>query len=237
MRERLAAVAAINTAGARREELLMQAGTDEAIALIGREVDAAQLLLERLDRLEPQYAYALSILRDQKRTARWRELRDNYCQAGVNHVAALRAVRLDNPAYSNAFHALAAEFPDATDLLPRFYFLPTGVADQLAASLDQFHLVQYQPRPAMPRRPMRSLQDVIDDGDPEEIALVAGALGSSAPSPGHAKQRIRLRVPVEIDGRWHEAHSGVAVQQWTADEEVAAGRATLEPGEPDGEKR
>ena len=236
-RERVTATGAINTAGARREELLMQPGTDEAIALIGREVDAAQLLLERLERLEPELAYRLSALRDQKRIARWEELRRAYCQAGVNHVAALRAIQLDYGAYSHAFHALVAEFPDATDLLPRFYFLPTGSADQLAAALDKFYLVQYQPRHSTPRKTIRSVQDVIDDGDPEEIALVSGGFGALAPRSGNTKQRIRLRVPVQIEGRWHEARSVVTVHQWTADDEIAAGRATLESDQQEGESR
>lgn len=52
--ERAEAEAVIATAGAKRDDLLLTAGTDDALLAIGRDIDALNLHLERLDRIEQE---------------------------------------------------------------------------------------------------------------------------------------------------------------------------------------
>ena len=223
--ERIAAVQSINTAGARREELLMEPGSDEEIALIGREVDAAQLMLERLDRLEPELTYRLSLLIDQKRIARWAELRDAYVQAGVAHMVALRAIHLDYGAYARAHNAITAEFPDAIDLIPAFYFpAASDEADRLGRALDQFYLTQFSPRPVRVPLATVSLADIATHGTPEEIEAARAVWGDI---PDVSKKRVRFRHATNIEGVWHGENSEALLLEWTADFEIASGRAVL----------
>ena len=227
-RERTAAIDTINSAGERREELLMQPGSDEAIALIGREVDAAQLLLERLDRLEPELEYRLKIVQDQRRIDRWCELRDAYIVAGLTHVTALRAVRFDLSARDAAWAALQAEYPAARAILPRFYSPDCGSkADELSAALDEFHLVQFDPN-AHRRKVWTNptLAQIQAEGTPEEIARAEAAFGG-APLIPLPKRRVMFNRTSCVVGRWHEAGTTAELDGEAAGAEVSAGRAVF----------
>ncbi len=219
--ERQIAMDIINSAETRREALLFVEGSDDEIGRIGREVDSASLMLERLDRLEPELMFRLDQVRDRDRVARWLILRDEYVRIGRAHIEALRAIRQDVPSYNKALRALTAEFPDAWETLPQLYFFDQRITSQLENKLNRFSTLAYRSQAQPATKVMESLVDIAKRG---ETTFAFGGLQNFDDSD---RQTIKLKVPAEINGRWHAVGSVLRISKWLAENEVACKRAIL----------
>lgn len=226
-RERQAALATIDGAAERREALLLVLGSDDEIAHIGEEVDAANLLLERIERLVPELEFKLSALQDARRVARWAALRDGYIAAGRAHAAAMRSVVFDIDGYHRAFNAITTEFRDVERYIsiPPFPVTVHEEAAALDAALDLFARIAFNPRPP-PAPPLaRSMSDLLA-GTPAERELAERIFGSS-PFAGPGNVKVRLRRPREINGEWHAIDAELFLPGSRAEELVRLGAAQL----------
>jgi hypothetical protein len=88
--ERSAANNALTSGAGRRRELLLQDGSDKAIAGLDRELDGHRLVLERLELIEGELFDRLQALRSVERQAAWRKFAKKYEIAAVNHANAIR---------------------------------------------------------------------------------------------------------------------------------------------------
>lgn len=145
-----AAIAAANL----RERLLLEPGEDEGIFAAGRDLDAAELLIERLDKLEPGLRRRLQDIRDAGHAARWIELRDAYVAAAEQHLAFLREYEATQwPLREAAVRPLMAEFPASITQLhnypppfvPDFLLPVAGIIDRFEASLERVRGIQFDP--------------------------------------------------------------------------------------------
>ena len=90
--ERGAAESAIYAMPGKREALLREDGTDAAIMALERVTDGHHLLIERLDRIEPELFGKLQALRTEARHAQWLALRDRYVAAAAEYHGTLLTV-------------------------------------------------------------------------------------------------------------------------------------------------
>lgn len=160
--ERRAAEDAGIEAAGRREKLLLSPDADEAIHQAGRDLANAELLVERLDALEPHLRRQLQDIQNAKRAERWLQLRDEYVAAGERHLAYLRDFETSQRAARDAARAsLLLEFPASVvqmeygapaPFVPDFLLLLPNVVDQFAASLDHLRGKVFDPagRPTPP---------------------------------------------------------------------------------------
>ena len=223
--ERLQAYATISEAGDRREALLMQDGSDAEIIELGRQVDAASLLLERLDRLEPAAQNRLMEMRDAHRATRWLKLRDDYLAIARKHLDDLRQTRLDQEQYHSAVAKVVAEFPDAGTVLPRFPFLDDGLLFDFERELSRFAGIAFNPRPGHPR-PMSlgdRMQQAGFDAERESHVWGTGAVLGAVETVS-----IKLKAARQAsDGTWLKIGDTTEVTGAEAARMVAAGQATL----------
>lgn len=150
--ERRAAETRITEAAARREALLLEPDSDDAILAAGQDIDRAQLVLERLDKIVPDLHARLRDVRRADRIAAWPVARDRYIAACAPFVAALAEFdAVHRPALDAARAALFAEFPDAGGVLPVPPLPPAGAADAFASALRHFAQIVHDPaRPPLP---------------------------------------------------------------------------------------
>ncbi len=90
--ERDEAEAAILHAARRRDELLLLPDSDAAIRDLDAEVDRASLLIERLDRLKPEFLSKLREIEHEERRNEWEQLVSRYTEAASEYAQRLRAV-------------------------------------------------------------------------------------------------------------------------------------------------
>jgi hypothetical protein len=74
----------------KRDEMLLEDGTDEQIAALDLKADRARLKLERIARAEPLLVDELTARRGEAKAALWRELNGRYLDLAAAYVAALR---------------------------------------------------------------------------------------------------------------------------------------------------
>ncbi len=167
--ERRAAEDAAIEAQNRREKLLLEPDADEEIHQAARDLAAAELLVERLDALEPTLRNRLQDVRDGARAARWLQLRDAYVAAAEQHLAFLREYEaIQWPLRETATRALMAEFPSCVTQLHNHpapfvadFVLPvTGAVDKFAASLEQLRGMVFDPIGRVPP-PFVMVRDII----------------------------------------------------------------------------
>jgi hypothetical protein len=223
--ERRLAYSTIDRAGERREALLLIDGSDDEIAALAREVDRAQLLLERLDRLEPDLRNRLRAIRDAARIARWIALRDEYIRAGLRHVEELRRTALDRRDADEAWASVTREFPRAREILPVFPFIDADAADRLERELDRLATLTFDPHPRT-QHAMRSVAAVL--ADPQVNAETFPGLGGFGGVEAQPFAHIKLKVPKQdLDGRWLKIGTIIRVSGFEAATEAAAGRAEI----------
>jgi len=231
--ERRAAEDAAIEAQSRREKLLLEPDADEEIHQSARDLAAAELLVERLDALEPTLRNRLQDVRNAARAARWLELRDAYVAAAERHLAFLRDYEAtQRPLREAVIGPLMAEFPASVTQLHNYpppfvgdFILPvTGAVDQFAASLEQLRSMVFDP--SIPPPPLftrvSALVDEarrtghIDANSPPEVRR---ALGMEA--------RVQFVKPVR-DGQGAARVAGevVTLSGEAAAVEIASGRAT-----------
>ncbi len=181
--ERTRAEGVITEASSRREALLMQPDTDGAILDAGRDIDAAQLALERLDRIEPDLHARLRTLRHDARRARWLVARDRYIQRVAGFAAALDEFdAVHRPVLEAARAELLAEFPDAAEkyvsgdaprhpsqyVMPPPPLPPPGAAEAYRHGLERMGTLLHDPDPA-------PLPPVLRQATPDEMGRLFGA--------------------------------------------------------------
>ena len=230
--ERRAAEDAAIEAANRRERLLLEPSEDEAIHAAGRDLDGAELLIERLDKLEPGLRRRLQDVRDAARAARWIELRDIYVAAAERHLAFLRQYEATQwPLREAAIRPLMAEFPasvmqlhnDPSPFMADFLLPVAGIIDQFEASLERARGMHFNPSGSAPT-PFIMVADLIEE------AKRTGRI------PDNAMPEIRRAMGVETRIRFIKAtRDGQDVARTAGDvatfspelasEEIESGRA------------
>ncbi len=180
--ERTGAEAVLAEAAARRERLLMDPDSDEAIHAAGRDLDAANLLLERLDRLEPSLWRRLREVEHAARRAQWIVSRDAYLVAVQPFAAALAEFETTHrPALDAARSALLAEFPSAAGryapgddpghpsgaVVPMPPLPPPGAVAAYQRELERMAMTLHDPNP-LPAPPL------LRPAAPEELERLFG---------------------------------------------------------------
>ena len=215
-----------------RERLLLEPTADEEIYAAARALEAAELLIERLDKLEPGLRQRLQGVRDAARAARWLELRDAYVAAAEKHLAFLREYEaIQWPLREAAIRALMAEFPASVTQLHNHpapfvtdFVLPvTGAVAKFAASLEQVRGMVFDPAGKVPP-PFVMVRDIIAEAKRTGII------------PENASPDIRRALGLEVRIRFITAtRDGQGVARAAGDvatfspelasEEIESGRA------------
>ncbi len=146
--ERAAAEDTITEASSRRERLLLDPTSDDLIFSAQRDLDGAQLKLERLDRIEPELHARLRAIRHAARRARWAQLRDDYIAGARRHAELAAALEASRGTWEAARDLVLAEYPGASAVLPAWPLPPVGAVAALPSALDRLAATGYDPDPA-----------------------------------------------------------------------------------------
>lgn len=181
--ERTGAEAVLAEAAARRERLLMDPDSDDLIHAAARDLNAANLLLERLDRVEPDLWTRLREVQHDARRAQWIVARDAYLVAVQPFAAALAEFETTHrPALDAARSALLAEFASAAGryapgddpghpsgaVVPVPPLPPPGAVAAYQRELERMAVTLHDPDPA-------PLPPVLRQATPEEHRQMFGA--------------------------------------------------------------
>lgn len=161
--ERAAAEATVAEASDRRERLLMDPFSDDLIHAVGRDLDAANLLLERLDRLEPDLWMRLREVQHAARRAQWVVARDAYISVVQPFAAAMAELEETHRSTLDAARsALLREFPSAGGryapgddpghpsgaVVPMPPLPPPGAVEAYRRGLERMAMTLHDPDPA-----------------------------------------------------------------------------------------
>ncbi len=148
--ERVAAERLLSGAADRRETLLMQPGSDDEILSLGQDIDRANLLLERLDRIEPDLRRKLGEVRFHDRNRRWIADRDAAADAFATFTAAIDAYETARAEWVPIWNELCARWPDVHEIAPRMPQLTGSSADyeqRLASFREKVRVLAAPPPP------------------------------------------------------------------------------------------
>ena len=159
--ERQTAEATLSGAAERREGLLLQPESDEEIFRLARQIDSANLTLERLDRIEPDLRQRLGEVRFHARGARWVTDRDAAAAAFTGFTEAIEQYERARREWAGVFNALAEKWPTAPEIAPRMPAL-TATSSGYAAELERFQNVVIMLAPPPQQQGLHSLAGAID---------------------------------------------------------------------------
>lgn len=137
-------------ASERRETLLMQPDSDDAILDLGNQIDRAQLQLERLDRLEPDLRRRLGEVRFHGKNARWIADRDAAAAKFEGFIAAIDAYNAARSEWAAVWNGLLEQWPTANEIMPWMPGLVSSLdvyQEQLAKFRELVFVVKPPPRP------------------------------------------------------------------------------------------
>ena len=215
---------AITEAATRRERLLLDLDGDDAILAADRDLDRAQLGLERLDRIEPELHARLLAIRHAARRARWAQLRDDYIAGARRHAELAAALEASRGTWETARDVVLAEYPDASAVLPAWPLPPVGAVAAFPSALDRLAATAYDPDPA-PAYIHRSVA---------AIAAEAASMGLEPQIPTAPEMALLLSREVAVrfprptrdaSGEFRDGGTELILPGPAARAEVQAGRA------------
>jgi hypothetical protein len=225
--ERAAAEAMLAGVADQRESLLMQPGSDAEIFDLGRQIDRAQLNLERLDRLEPDLRRKLRAVQLRDENIRWAAARDAAILAWAPCADAIAKYHEARDEWWRVCARLKADWPTVTEIVP---WMPELYSRQSKSFSEQLQVFGTRVRELeRPERPaMVSLATAI------EYSRTFGKIPEWAPSDWeiHCQRAISGSVAVQTltsmldaEGRTLPKGSTVHLDYETALAAVSAGRA------------
>jgi hypothetical protein len=211
--ERLAANEAIGTGADRRRGLLLQDGSDKAIAALDRELDGHRLVLERLELVEGQLFERLQMLRSDRRKVNWKKFSKKYEEVALICAKATRAAiaaRMEVAAAIDDARAHGFEAEAMATFAPPPFMVGLAEVEIFEGSLDRARdvAISTAAKPVAPA-PLRGQPKPATVGSPRRVALGE----REAPAPKNNREPItetpgdgELQVTVMRDG--YESPSG-----------------------------